>query len=156
MIEPIPQLFQGLIGKHRKAFAINACIANEKPIIARFQIGDALSGRDDAMSEDHKKRLNNENPIELYVTVPCFSLNTIMKALGVQKIDMFSLDVEGGEFDVLKTIDFNKLDIETFVIEHNARQESIKQYKEFFEKIANSKYEEIKITGQDSFYLKKY
>ena len=79
-----------------------------------------------------------------------------MKALGVQKIDMFSLDVEGGEFDVLKTIDFNKLDIETFVIEHNARQESIKQYKEFFEKIANSKYEEIKITGQDSFYLKKY
>ena len=156
LIEPIPQLFQKLVSRNRKAFAINACIANDKPMIARFQIGDALSGRDDAMSEDHKKRLNNENPIELYVTVPCFSLNTILNALGVHKIDMFSLDVEGGELDVLKTIDFNELDIETFVIEHNARQESIKQYKELFQNISDNKYEEIKVTGQDSFYLKIY
>jgi len=31
-----------------------------------------------------------------YVDVPFLSLNTIVKALGVKKIDMFSFYVEGG------------------------------------------------------------
>ena len=43
--------------------------------------------------------------------VPCFSLVTILKAINVNKVDYFSLDVEGGESFVLKAIDFNKIDI---------------------------------------------
>jgi len=161
LIEPIPELFDKLIEKNRKAFALNACIAKDKPMIAGFKKGGSLSGREDVMDSKHKDRIKNEYPVDSYLDVPCFSLNTIMKALGVKKIDMFSLDVEGGEFDVLKTIDFKNLDIETFVIEHNARQKSKKEYKEFFEKITfsnnpRSKYEEIRVTGQDSFYLKRY
>ncbi len=122
MIEPIPELFEQLIEKNRKAFALNACIAKDKPMIARFKIGGALSGREDVMDSRHKNRIKNEYPVDSYVNVPCFSLNTVMKALGVNKIDMFSLDVEGGEFEVLKTINFKNLDIETFVIEHNTRE----------------------------------
>ena len=130
-------------------------------MVAIFQIGGALSGRNDAMDVAHKKRLKNENPIDREVSVPCFSLNTIMKALGLKKIDFFSLDVEGGEYDVLKTIDFNKLDIETFAIEHNGRSESINKYREFFKAIRFSdnprmNYNEIKVSGQDTFFIKKY
>jgi len=161
LIEPIPELFEQLIEKNRKAFALNACIARDKPIISRFKIGGPLSGREDVMDSKHKDRMKNEYPVDSYVDVPCFSLNTIMKALGINKIDMFSLDVEGGEFDVLKSIDFENLDIETFAIEHNARSESIKKYKEFFEKILfgnnpRAKYDEIKVTYQDSFFHKNY
>jgi len=122
LIEPIPELFEKIIEKNRKAFALNACIAKDKPMIARFKIGGALSGREDVMDSRHKNRIKNEYPVDSYVNVPCFSLNTVMKALGVNKIDMFSLDVEGGEFEVLKTINFENLDIETFVIEHNTRE----------------------------------
>jgi len=132
LIGPIPELFEKLIEKNRKAFALNACIARDKPIISRFKIGGPLSGREDVMDSKHKDRIKKEHPVDSYVDVPCFSLNTIMKALGNNKIYMFSLDVEGGELDVLKTIDFENLDIETFVIEHNARSESIKKYGEFF------------------------
>ena len=151
-------MWQSLINKNRKAFAINACIAHSKPIIAKFQIGDALSGREDAMDDNHKKRLKNENPIDRAVTVPCFSLNTILQALGVQKVDMFSLDIEGGEYDVLKTIDFNKLDIKTFVIEHNGRPSELSRFRDLFKslKFKNSQpmYSEIKADGQDVFFLK--
>ena len=130
-------------------------------MVVKFQIGGALSGRKDAMDVAHKKRLKNENPIDREVSVPCFSLNTIMKALGLKKIDFFSLDIEGGEYAVLKTIDFNKLDIETFVIEHNGRSESIKKYREFFKAIRFNdnpriNYNEIKVNGQDTFFIKKY
>ena len=73
------------------------------------------------MNENHKERLEREVPINREISLPCFSLNTIMKALGHNKIDFFSLDIEGVEYDVLKTIDFNQLNIETFAIEHNGR-----------------------------------
>ena len=109
LIEPIPKLFDRLISKNRKAFAINACIAQRKPMVAKFRLGDSLSGRDDTMDTKHKNRINKNYKNE-FVMVPCFSLNTIMRALEVTKVDMFSLDVEGGEYDVLKTVDFNKLD----------------------------------------------
>ena len=130
-------------------------------MVAKFLIGGALSGRNDAMDLEHKKRLKKENRIDREVSVPCFSLNTIMKALGIKNIDFFSLDVEGGEYDVLKTIDFNNLDIETFAIEHNGRSESIKKYREFFKAIRfndnpRMNYNEIKVNGQDTFFIKKY
>ena len=122
-------------------------------MVAKFQVGGSLSGRKGVMNEKHKKRLELEVPINREISVPCFSLNTIMVALGQQKIDFFSLDVEGGEYDVLKSIDFNKLDIETFAIEHNAREESIKKYREFFKTF---NFNEIKVSLQDSFFIKNY
>ena len=110
------------------------------------------------MDDNHKKRLKDEIPIDRSVTVPCFSLNTILQALGVQKVDMFSLDVEGGEYDVLKTIDFNKLDIRTFVIEHNGKPSELSRFRDLFKglKFKNSQpmYSEIKADGQDVFFLK--
>jgi len=44
LIEPIPELFEKLIEKNRKAFALNACISMDKPMIARFKKGDSLTG----------------------------------------------------------------------------------------------------------------
>ena len=162
LIEPIPEVYSMIIGKNRKTFSINACIAESKPKVVKFQIGASLSGRDGAMNEQHKKRLKNENPINRVIDVPCFSLNTVMKALGVKKIDMFSLDVgEGGEYDFLKTIDFNKLDIETFLIKHNDFPKELKRVRELFEheiklNDPRRKYSEIKKNGQDIFFLKSW
>ena len=41
-----------------------------------------------------------------------------MLALNRTTIDFFSLDVEGAELQVLKTIDFKKLNIRTLTVEH--------------------------------------
>ncbi len=154
LIEPIPELYQILVGKNRKVFSINACIADKRPIVATFKVGGALSGQKNAMDEGQKKRLNDEVPNSREILVPCFSLNTILKAIDVKKIDFFSLDIEGGEYNVLKSIDFNNVDIETFAIEHNNREVSIKLYREFFKRIRSNKYVEIKVTSQDSFFIK--
>lgn len=158
LIEPIPQLFDKIIKKNRKAYVINACIAHSKPMVAKFRVGDSLSGRDDAMDKKHKKRINKSYQNDQFVTVPCFSLNTIMKALEVSKVHMFSLDIEGGEYDVLKTIDFKKLNIDSFVIEHNGRREDLKRFRKLFDKIkfGNTKkmYSETKVDSQDVFFFK--
>ena len=71
---------------------------------------------------------------------------------------MFSQDVEGGEYDVSKTIDFNKLDIDTFMIEHNGRKEDLKKFRTFFNniKLGNTQnmYSELKVDGQDTVHIK--
>ena len=75
------------------------------------------------MSDARKKeiedmwRINKVPEDERYIYVPCFSLNTIMQALNINKIDFFSLDVEGSEYEVLKSIDFQRFNIDLFWIE---------------------------------------
>ena len=43
--------------------------------------------------------------------VPCFPLETILAALNRTQVDYFSLDVEGLELQVLKTINMHKVNI---------------------------------------------
>ena len=43
--------------------------------------------------------------------VQCFPLYSILLALGNPTVDFFSLDVEGSELGVLRTIPWNKVDI---------------------------------------------
>ena len=43
--------------------------------------------------------------------VQCFPLSAVLAALMRNKVDYFSLDVEGRELDILKTIPFDQIDI---------------------------------------------
>lgn len=45
------------------------------------------------------------------VNVQCFPFYTYLLALNITAIDYFSLDVEGSELNVLKTIPFDKINI---------------------------------------------
>ena len=92
-------------------FSLNACIANEKPIVAKLRLGDSLSGRLKEMNDREMSRIDRElgtNKLSI-LYIPCFSLNTILSAINIKKVDYFSLDVEGGELDVLKSIQYDKI-----------------------------------------------
>jgi len=43
------------------------------------------------------------------IEVPCFPLETMLLAINRTHVDYFSLDVEGFELDVLKTIPFDRV-----------------------------------------------
>ena len=43
--------------------------------------------------------------------VVCYPIMDILKASGYNKLDVLYLDVQGPEFDILKTIDFRQIDI---------------------------------------------
>ena len=53
------------------------------------------------------KELNEDN----LANVICFPLFGVLKAINVTKVDYFSLDVEGNEMDVLRTIPFDDVEI---------------------------------------------
>jgi FkbM family methyltransferase len=65
------------------------------------------------MSSINGRRLNRKN-LEL---VPTLTLNYILEKHKIEKIDFFSLDVEGYELEVLKGIDFKKFKPSYILIE---------------------------------------
>lgn len=89
--------------------------------MAKFKVFNAFSGRENEMSDLIAVKLKysflDYRTPEQIAFIPCFSLNTIMRALNRTRVDYFSLDVEGGELTVLKSFDFENLDIRSFSIE---------------------------------------
>ena len=60
------------------------------------------------------------------IQVQCFPLYSVLLAVGRTKVDFFSLDVEGHELKVLKTIPWHKVDIKV-IREHKERKIIITQ-----------------------------
>lgn len=73
----------------------------------------------DEVVEDEVNEVSDYKKESLIVNVQCFPLYTYLLALNVTVIDYFSLDVEGSELNVLKTIPFDKIDIRVSSIVNN-------------------------------------
>ncbi len=155
LIEAVPSLYKQIISKNRKSFSINCCISNKRPFVAKFQIAGPLSNRISLINEHFQNRVDKDigTTKKTIIYVPCFSLFTILKAININKVDYFSLDVEGGELEVLKGINFNKIQINTFSVEHNNYQDPKIQIRQFLE--ANN-YNLTKDVGDgDSYFIRK-
>ena len=106
LIEPIPDLYTQVVRKNRNVTSLNACISAE----TKETLVNVMS------KEQESKIMEQARPDT--VQVPCFKFTSIMSAFKLQSIDYFSLDVEGFELAVLKTIPFEKYDIKTLSVEY--------------------------------------
>ncbi|XP_050523899.1 uncharacterized protein LOC126895745 [Daktulosphaira vitifoliae] len=119
LIEADPLNFAQMLKKGRRAYLSPTCLSvNSYPEIVSF-LQRKNMGRiaGDEVIED-EIILNNIELKEIpQVRVQCFPFYTYMLALNKTVIDYFSLDVEGSELNVLKTIPFEKIDIKTLSVE---------------------------------------
>lgn len=120
--EPIPEIFTQL-KTNRKCKTINKAISDKPGPAQFFQItgySDMLSGLADKYPQDHIARINRE--IEQYdqsydyIDVICSTFDEEVKQTN---IDLLSIDTEGAELDILKTIDFTKYLVNIMVVEYN-------------------------------------
>lgn len=75
------------------------------------------------MSSVNGTRLDRSNTNDI-LSVPCFTLTTLCEKYNILNIDLCSLDVEGHEYQVLKGINFSKINIKNFIIEVYESQKS--------------------------------
>jgi len=107
LVEMDPFFYTQLLGKCRRSYSINACLS---PYEHAVQL--PFKGHTGGMG---KINLVKDN---LSTTVPCFPLETILLALNRSHVDYFSLDVEGVELDILKTIPFDRITVNVFSVEY--------------------------------------
>ena len=101
-IEANPVNFEKLKKNRPKAINVHSAMCNGKSI--DFVGNFATGGINKTMSDKHRKGWvpSNSKP----VSVPCQKFKDVFKAHGIDHVDVFILDVEGGEFEVLKTMDW--------------------------------------------------
>ena len=69
------------------------------------------------------------------ILVPCFPLETLLLAINVTRIDYLSLDVEGVEMPILRTIPWNRLDIRVMSVEYGHGPNGKTPYLEFMKSV---------------------
>ena len=121
LIEANPETYPVLLKKNRKAYTVNACLYH-KPGKVRFRLAGVkglLGGVPSAFQTGHLGYLRYVQQ-RRETTTQCFTLHSLLSAVNTTRVDYFSLDVEGAEINVLKTIPLKKIHITLFGIEYRA------------------------------------
>jgi len=158
LIEAHPDYFRQVLHTNRQAIALRACLGvTRRPQLMKYN----LAGWGSGISSTYR---NYDTRPDRETDVQCFSLNSIMAAIGVRHIDYFVLDVEGAEIPILKTIDWSRLTIDVLNIEYSelnvkVRLKKLNELRAYF----NSTHKEVGIlphgrsetTGQDVLFILK-
>lgn len=126
-IEPSPSRFPAL-AKNRACECLNVAIASTPGDVEFLDItgwGKGLSGIVRHYDARHLERIEREtsgNPLtasKSVVRVPAVTLGSILQERGRRHVDYCSIDVEGGELDVLASVDLQAVTISVITIEDN-------------------------------------
>jgi len=89
------------------------------------------------------------------VKIQCFPLYSVLKALNATSVDYFSLDVEGSEFPILKTIPWHKVAFKVLGIEVTHLGKVFDGDRGELEAFLSSKgFKYRSSVGDDAFYVK--
>lgn len=157
-VEPIPEIFKKL-DEARNCIKINGCISDKKGIEKFLRIKgefvdtEMLSGLVDNYDPRHLERIDRE--IKQYggskeeIDVKCFNINDLLAEHKLNHVDFFTIDTEGNEMSILKTIDFEGFDIDVLLVENNYQTEEMNQF------MKSKRYKRIKKIGHDEVFRKK-
>jgi len=152
-IEPNPDVFVQL-KKNRQSLNYNVCISDtEGSVVFRKIVGysEMLSGILEFMDQKHIDRINDEcvkyNSTFEDIKVESKNLNAILKSDNIRHIDYLSIDTEGAESKIIKSIDLDEINIEFLTVENNDSSDELRLY------LKDKGYECIK-SFTDDFFIK--
>ncbi len=120
LIEANPFLFEQVKSKQRNAYTMNACISPTKlSSRLKFDASGVYGGLQQNMDVEHLEWVKEHIKVEhIEVEVPCFPLYSVLRAINVDHVDYFSLDVEGPELEILQTIPFDRITFDVITVEY--------------------------------------
>ena len=125
-IEPIKKVFDNLVINRQNNINLNCAVCNndgETDFFSNTGYTEMISGIKDNFDIRHLNRLQHENKqygstTEL-IKVNTKKLETILNENNISHINYLSIDVEGAEFEVIKSINFDKVFIDVIGFENN-------------------------------------
>ena len=106
------------------AITVHAAMCPEENV--KFQGSGAVGGVLDSMSQKHKDAWIRKQ--DTVTTVPCRRWGPLFKEHGIIHIDIFVIDVEGGEYSVLSVMDW-EVRVDYFIIEMSSSSSTETQQK---------------------------
>jgi len=140
-VEPIEEIYNKLVINRPNDININCAICNNNGIeefILNSGYTEMISGLKNNYDPRHFKRLEKENKEMVgeteIIIVNTKRIETICDKYNIKHINYLSIDVEGAEFDVIKSINFDKVFIDVIVFENNYNDTSVEIIK-YLEKL---------------------
>lgn len=154
-VEPIREMFDQLT-VNRSCICENVCIdvkEGKKTFVRCFgYITEMYSGLEEYYDARHTLRIDKE--IEMYgggkivVEVDCTTISKLLERYNIRKIDLLSVDIEGGEGRILNSIDFDQVEIKAILVENNFNEQAIRDF------LLSKNYSLIKKIGKDDVFIK--
>jgi FkbM family methyltransferase len=158
-VEPAKKAFEQL-KKNRSCEIANVCVSDKNGKAEFLEIigpDDMLSGLYDKYDSRHKRRiLNDKTPEEIQqsIQIECVTPNDLFVKYKITEVDFCSIDTEGSELDIVKSIDLNKYKIKYFTIENAYNSKKLQNYlkKHGYTLIRKMEYDDIyKFTGKQKY-----
>tara|TARA_B100000575_G_scaffold294364_2_gene309859 strand:+ start:7804 stop:8463 length:660 start_codon:yes stop_codon:yes gene_type:complete len=131
-VEPIKKVYDKLLINRPNNININSAVCNNDgtaEFLCNTGYTEMLSGLKNNYDPRHLERLVRENKqmssITELIKVDTKKIETICDEYNIKHINYLSIDVEGAEFDVIKSINFNKVFIDVIGFENNYNDISI-------------------------------
>jgi FkbM family methyltransferase len=155
-IEPNPSVFKRLLA-NRMCTTLNCCIADVAGPV-RFQkitgYSEMLSGIVDKYEAEHMQRIRDEmgehGGSSEIITVQARTFGDVVAEHGVSEVNYLSIDTEGGELQILTTIDFRKVFVHAISTEYR-----VPQRETMIAVMRDKNFELIKSMGSDLLFLNR-
>jgi len=161
-IEPNKKIFDRLVINRPNNINLNYAVCNndgETEFLCNTGYTEMISGIKATFDSRHMKRLENENKKFNSTTevmkVNTKKLETICNENNITHINYLSIDVEGAEFEVIKSIHFDKVFIDVIGFENNYNDTSIHIVKYLQDKnfvVIKDSYDIFMINKKSIFY----
>jgi len=155
-IEPNPAAY-GRLTQNRKSVAINCGVGARDDALEFLQLpGDLDLGSgfiqyldDSSIYKDKKfiEQVQAEGGAIIKVPVRCF--NELLEASQIARVDYLSIDTEGADLEILRSINFDAFDIQVISVENSCFGDRI------ISLLSKKGYDLKAILGNDEIYLKK-
>ncbi len=158
-IEPMPTIFEKLKA-NRSCDVVQGCItlkagkAKFVELVGGPNMLSTLAEHDQGLTARRLVKNSKRHNIERKeIEVDCFTFASVTEKYNIKNIDFLSVDTEGGELNILKSINFDKTPVKVISVENNYYDNEIKNYLEGqgFIAIGTFKVDEIYLFGGKDF-----
>jgi len=155
-IEPIPRVYEKL-RRNRSCLAVNACISECNGEVDFFELdgsAEMLSGIISKYDKRHLERIErelfNSGGAKRVIRVPSMTFNTLCEHNNITKIDYLNIDTEGAEYDIIKSIDYSRIQIGVITVENNYIDNKINKL------LSQKGFELVAVAGDEIYFNRAF
>jgi len=135
-VEPVTYVFENL-KTNRECHVVHGCVAPQSgkakflELVGNANMYSTLKTHNTGLTARRiRKRIKRQNSELRETEVDCYTFSDLTNKFGFEKVDFLSLDTEGGELEILKSIDFNSTPVSVISVENNWHTFDIRNYLE--------------------------
>jgi FkbM family methyltransferase len=153
LVEPIYEKYNLMLANREKSICVNKCVSDKDGDIVKFNNVNLMSFVENSRKskEDDEFWMSEgercQNIVRSSIELKTIKLQTLLDDHNINKIDFFSLDVEGYELQVLKGLDFNKIRPDYILIECTHKED-------IFTFMNENQYEMIEFYNINDYFFK--